>query len=94
MSRGAVGIIETKGFVNMTFILDHMIKSADVELVKYEHVGSGMVSAVVWGDLASVKHAVEIGIEEARAEGIAISHCILAKLRVGTLSFLLDGEVP
>lgn len=93
MRRGALGIIEINGFVNLSFILDQMIKSADVELIKYEHVGSGMVSAVVWGDLASVKHAVEIGATEARAEGIALSHCILAKLRSGTLRFLLDREV-
>jgi len=92
MSLGAIGIIETKSFVNIFFILDQMIKSADVELIKYEQVGSGMISAVVYGDLASVKHAVEIGANEAIAEGIVLSKCILAKLRRETLKFLLDGK--
>lgn len=87
--RGALGIIEIKGLVNLSFILDHMIKSADVEVVMYKHSGSGMVSAVVWGDLASVKHAIETGVAEAKSDNLKISHCILARLRPRTLKFIL-----
>ena len=39
-----------------------MVKAAKVDLVGYEKVGGGYVTAVVRGDVAAVKAAVEAGV--------------------------------
>src|ERR1043165_8175371 len=62
----ALGMIETKGFVAMVEAADAMVKAAKVELVGYEKIGGGYVTAVGRGDVAAVKGAPAAG---ARPEG-------------------------
>lgn len=57
----ALGMIETKGFAAMVEACDAMVKAARVELVAYEKTGGGYVTAIVRGDVAAVKAAVEAG---------------------------------
>ena len=57
----ALGLIETRGFVGMVEAADAMVKAAKVTLVGYEKVGSGLVTAIVRGDVAAVKSATEAG---------------------------------
>ena len=57
----ALGMIETKGFVGMVEAADAMVKAARVELVGYERIGGGYVTAIVRGDVAAVKAATEAG---------------------------------
>ena len=40
---------------------DAMVKAAKVELVSYEKTGGGYVTAIVRGDVAAVKAAVDAG---------------------------------
>jgi len=47
----ALGMIETKGFTAMVEASDAMVKAARVELVGYERIGGGYVTAIVRGDL-------------------------------------------
>src|SRR5262249_56545976 len=51
----ALGLIETKGFVGMVEAADAMVKAAKVELVGYEKIGGGYVTAIVRGDVAAGK---------------------------------------
>ena len=53
----ALGMIETKGFAAMVEASDAMVKAAKVELVGYEKIGGGYVTAIVRGDVAAVKAA-------------------------------------
>src|SRR4029079_16635007 len=57
----ALGMIETKGFTAMVEAADAMVKAAKVELVGYEKIGGGFVTAIVRGDVAAVKAATESG---------------------------------
>src|SRR5256885_12875736 len=57
----ALGLIETKGFVGMVEAADAMVKAAKVELVGFEKIGGGYVTAIVRGDVAAVKAATEAG---------------------------------
>ena len=57
----ALGMIETRGFAAMVEAADAMVKAAKVELVSYEKIGGGYVIAVIRGDVAAVKAAVEAG---------------------------------
>ena len=56
---------------------DAMVKAAKVELVSYEKTGGGYVTAVVRGDVAAVKAAVEAGVRDAEKVGeVVASHVI------------------
>ncbi len=48
----ALGMIETRGFAAMVEASDAMVKAAQVELVSYEKIGGGLVTAIVRGDVA------------------------------------------
>lgn len=57
----ALGLIETKGLVGAIEAADAMTKSANVVLVGYEKIGSGLVTVMVRGDVGAVKAAVDAG---------------------------------
>ena len=47
----ALGMVETKGLVAMIEAADAMVKAANVQLVGYEKIGAGFVTAIVRGDV-------------------------------------------
>src|SRR4051812_7817836 len=57
----ALGMIETKGLVALIEASDAMIKAANVTLIGWQKIGSGLVTALVVGDVAAVKAAVDAG---------------------------------
>jgi ethanolamine utilization protein EutM len=65
----ALGMIETKGLVPLIEAADAMLKSANVELRGWQQIGSGMVTALVVGDVAAVKAAVDAGAAAAGRVG-------------------------
>jgi len=69
----ALGMIETRGFVGMVEASDAMVKAAKVELVGYEKIGGGYVTAIVRGDVAAVKAATEAGARQAERVGELVS---------------------
>jgi len=69
----ALGMIEIRGFVGMVEASDAMVKAARVELVSYEKIGGGYVTAVVRGDVAAVKAAIEAGARAAEKVGELVS---------------------
>ena len=75
----ALGMIETRGFAAMVEAADAMVKAAKVELVSYEKTGGGYVTAVVRGDVAAVKAAVEAGVRAAQNVGEVVSTHVIAR---------------
>ena len=75
----ALGMIEARSFPAMVEAADAMVKAAKVELVSYEETGGGYVTAVVRGDVAAVKAAVEAGLRGAERIGEVISSHIIAR---------------
>jgi len=69
----ALGMIECKSFAAMVEASDAMVKAAKVELVGYEKTGGGFVTAIVRGDVAAVKAAVEAGVRNAEKVGEVVS---------------------
>ena len=65
----ALGMIETRSFAAMVEAADAMVKAAKVELVGYEKIGGGFVTAIVRGDVAAVKAATEAGARGAERVG-------------------------
>lgn len=69
----ALGMIECRSFAALVEASDAMVKAARVELVSYEKTGGGYVTAVVRGDVAAVKAAVEAGVRGAEKIGEVVS---------------------
>lgn len=69
----ALGMIETKGLVCLIEAADAMLKAANVQMVGWEKVGSGMVTAFVVGDVAAVKAAIDAGASAASRIGEVVS---------------------
>ena len=69
----ALGMIETRSYAAMVEASDAMVKAAKVELVTYEKTGGGHVTAVVRGDVAAVKAAVEAGARGAETVGEVVA---------------------
>ena len=78
----ALGMIETRGFVAMVEAADAMVKAARVELVGYEKIGGGFVSAIVRGDVAAVKAATEAGARSAERVGELVSVHVIPRPHV------------
>src|SRR5213593_3782271 len=57
----ALGMVETKGLVALIEASDAMIKAANVQIIGWQKIGSGLVTALVVGDVAAVKAAVDAG---------------------------------
>ncbi|PXD14175.1 ethanolamine utilization protein EutM [Listeria monocytogenes] len=65
--NNALGMIETKGLVGAIEAADAMVKAANVSLVGYEKIGSGLVTVMVRGDVGAVKAATDAGAAAAHS---------------------------
>ena len=75
----ALGMVETKGLVAMIEAADAMVKAAKVTLVGWEKIGAGYVTAIVRGDVGSVRAAVDAGATAAKAVGELISSHVIPR---------------
>jgi microcompartment protein CcmL/EutN len=85
----ALGMIETRGFAAMVEASDAMVKAARVELVGYEKIGGGYVTAIVRGDVAAVKAATEAGARGAQRIGELVSVHVIPRPHVN-----VDASLP
>jgi len=75
----ALGMIETRGLVGAVEAADAMSKSANVVLVGYEKIGSGLVTVMVRGDVGAVKAAVDAGGAAAMKVGEVVSQHVIPR---------------
>lgn len=75
----ALGMIETKGLVGAIEAADAMTKSANVKLIGYEKIGSGLVTVMVRGDVGAVKAAVDAGACAAAKVGEIVSQHVIPR---------------
>ena len=69
----ACGMFETKVLVASIEAADAMVKAANVTLIGKEHVGGGLVTVMVRGDVGAVKAATDAGAAAAERVGELIS---------------------
>ncbi|WP_324825995.1 BMC domain-containing protein [Sinanaerobacter sp. ZZT-01] len=79
MMNEALGMIETKGLVGAIEAADAMTKSANVKLIGYEKIGSGLVTVMVRGDVGAVKAAVDAGACAADKVGEIVSQHVIPR---------------
>jgi len=90
----ALGMIETRGFAAMVEASDAMVKAARVELVGYDKIGGGYVTAVVRGDVAAVKAATEAGARGAQRVGELVSVHVIPRPHENVDASLPLGRTP
>lgn len=88
MGQQALGMIETRGLVAAIEAADAMVKSANVELVGTEKIGSGLVTIMVRGDVGAVKAATEAGAEVAARLGEVVATHVIPRPHASVESIL------
>ena len=73
MTGEALGLVETKGLTGAIEAADAMVKAASVNLVGKVHVGGGIVTVLVRGDVGGVKAATDAGASAANRVGEVLS---------------------
>ena len=94
MTTEALGMIECRSYAAMVEASDAMVKAARVELVNYEKTGGGFVTAVVRGDVAAVKAAVEAGTRGAERVGEVVSVHVIPRPHANVDRVLPLGRQP
>ena len=69
----AIGMIETRGLVAAVEAADAMLKAAQTGLVCKQHVGGGLVTIIVTGEVGAVKASVDAGSAAASRVGQLVS---------------------
>ncbi|MED1860139.1 BMC domain-containing protein [Brevibacillus reuszeri] len=69
----ALGMVETKGLIGAVEAADAMVKAANVKLVGKVHVGGGLVTVMVRGDVGAVKASTDAGAAAAEKVGELVS---------------------
>lgn len=87
----ALGMIETKGLVGAIEAADAMTKSANVTLIGYEKIGSGLVTVMVRGDVGAVKAAVDAGSCAAEKVGEVVSQHVIPRPHTDVEKILPQG---
>jgi ethanolamine utilization protein EutM len=90
----ALGMIETRGFAAMVEASDAMVKAAKVELTGYERVGGAYVTAIVRGDVAAVRAALDAGGRAAEKVGEIISVHIIPRPHTNVDEVIPLGRGP
>ena len=75
----ALGMVETRGLVASIEAADAMVKAANVRLCGKVHVGGGLVTVMVRGDVGAVKSSVEAGSAAASRLGELIATHVIPR---------------
>ncbi|NJN19973.1 MAG: BMC domain-containing protein [Leptolyngbya sp. RL_3_1] len=75
MGNQAIGLLETRGFPAMVGAADAMTKSADIQVVAHQTIGSGLCTVIIRGSLPNVAIAIDSGMHE--AERIGELHAVM-----------------
>ena len=75
----ALGMIETKGLIASIEAADAMVKAANVTLIGKVHVGGGLVTVMVRGDVGAVKASVESGAAAASRLGELVAQHVIPR---------------
>ena len=88
--QDALGFIETKGLVALIEACDAMAKAANMDIVKKIGIGGAYVTAIVRGDVGSVRAAVEAGAAAASQTGELVSSHIIPRPAAGLMDAFIN----
>jgi microcompartment protein CcmL/EutN len=79
MTTGAIGMIETRGFLCAVEAADTMIKAGGIEIIGKESIGEGYTTLIIQGELGAVKAAVNAGADSASKIGEIVSAYVIGR---------------
>ncbi len=88
--QDALGFIETKGLVALIEACDAMSKAANVDILKKVNIGGAYVTAIVRGDVGSVRAAIEAGAAAASQTGELVSSHIIPRPAAGLMDAFIN----
>ncbi len=86
------GFIETKGYVACVEAADAMVKSANVEILKFIEIGGGYITVIVKGDVGAVKAAVDAGAAAAQKVGELVTVHVIARPNMEIMKKFVDDS--
>ena len=87
----AIGMVEYKTVSAGITAADAMVKAANVYLIGKEHVGGGLVTVMVRGDVGAVKAATDAGAAAAQRVGELISVHVIPRPHAEVETILPTG---
>jgi len=75
----ALGMIETRGLTSLIEASDAALKAANVTMVGWDKIGSGMVTTFLVGDVGAVKAAVDAAADAAGKIGEVLAVHVIAR---------------
>jgi ethanolamine utilization protein EutM len=88
-SMMSLGMIETRGLVAGIEAADAAVKAADVRIVGYEKVGTGLVTILFRGEVAACKAACDAGAAAAQKVGELVAVHVIPQPHPD-----LEGKMP
>ena len=85
----ALGMIETKGLVACIEAADAAVKAANVRLIGYEKIGSGLVTIMFRGEVAACRASCDAGAAAAQRVGEVVSVHVIPQPHGD-----LEGKLP
>ncbi|WFA07841.1 BMC domain-containing protein [Tissierella sp. Yu-01] len=77
--KEAIGMVETRSLTGAIEAADAMLKSANVKIMDFQLVGSGLVSVTVTGEVAAVMAAVDTAKERASQVAEVVSANVIPR---------------
>lgn len=85
----ALGMVETKGLVACIEAADAAVKAANVRLVGYEKIGSGLVTVLFRGEVAACRASCDAAASAAQKVGEVVSVHVIPQPHQD-----LEGRMP
>lgn len=85
----ALGMIETKGLVACIEAADAAVKAANVRIVGYEKVGTGLVTVLFRGEVAACRASCDAGASAAQRVGELVAVHVIPQPHPD-----LEGRMP
>lgn len=85
----SLGVIETRGLTAAIQAADAACKAANVEIIGYRKVGSGLVSICFQGEISAVRTAVDHGVDVVSQKELVIGSLVIARPEPSVITKLL-----
>lgn len=85
----ALGMIETRGLVSLVEAADAAVKAANVKIVGWEKIGSGLVTVLFRGEVAACRSACDAGAAAAQKVGELVAVHVIPQPHLD-----LEGKMP
>ncbi len=86
----SLGVIETRGLTAAIQAADAACKAANVEIIGYRKVGSGLVSICFQGEISAVRTAVDHGVDVVSQKELVIGSLVIARPEPSVITKLLS----